>query len=259
MGARLHTCMSWQSFNNWLLRHNFLELQEVSREFPVDAYTGLFRQQLAQVDTAEAQQQAAQLSDFHWIGYIARSLRSAGFQDADIDSMTHEIVIRLLVKPGQLFAGWDGTAPIAARFKLSVRNAIYNMLEKRQARRRRIPSHSIGNEPDGITANDIVARSTSGDEVVDAFRRLVRDRLGGLAEKILDLRLSGQEAKALVGSPEVGEPTSYAIKMAVKAIKLLASEFGQNRGDEEFLAMIHRAMASEAETMKKRFGPKVVA
>lgn len=249
--------MSWQPFSTWLLRNGLLDLIEVSGEFPKDAYNDLFRQQMAQVDAPEAQQQAAQLSDFDWVGYIARSLRNAGFQDADVDPQVHETSIRLLVKPGQLFAGWDGKAPIAARFKLSVRNAIYNLLEKRQAKRRRIPSTSIGSEPGGITASDIVARSASGDdEVVEAFRQLVRDRLGDLAAAILDLRLSGQETKGLVGSPMLGEPTSYAIKMAVKAIKLLAAEFARIRDDEEFLGMIDRAMASEAKTMKKRFGPK---
>jgi len=72
--------------------------------------------------------------------------------------------------------------------------------------------------------------------------------------------VSGQETtKAMVRSPSLGEPTSYAIKVAVKAIKMLAAEFARSRDDEEFLALINQAMASETETMKKRFGPKVAA
>jgi DNA-directed RNA polymerase specialized sigma24 family protein len=247
--------MTWQPFSTWLLRHALLDLTEVSRDFPKHAYNGLFRQQLAQVDTPEAQQQAAQLSDFDWVGYIARSLRNAGFQGADVDPQVHETVIRLLLRPGQLFAGWDGKSPIDARFKTSVRNAIYNLLEKRQTRRRRIPSTSIGSERGGVGADDITARSEPADEeVVDDFRRLVRNRLGALAEEIFNQRLSAQEIKSLVGAPEFGEPSAYAVKTVVKAIKQLAVEFARTRGDDVFLRMIQRAMAGEQQTLARRFG-----
>jgi len=37
-----------------------------------------------------------------WSGYIAKALRSAGFRDHEIDTMTHDVVIRLLADPGAL-------------------------------------------------------------------------------------------------------------------------------------------------------------
>ena len=87
------------------------------------------------------------MHDFDFIGYLARSLRNAGFQVADIDPMAHDIVVRLLVN-GQLFPGWDGKSPLIARFKMSVKNAILNLMAKWQTRRRRIPATSIHRDDD---------------------------------------------------------------------------------------------------------------
>ena len=223
-----------------------LHLLEVSSEFPRGAYNALFNQQLdkliAQTSDPKMKRQLELSSPLDWTAYIAKSLRNAGFKDHDIDPLVHEIVIRFLVQPGNLFRKWNGQ-PILGRFKIAVRNAILNLVEKKQTRRRNIPSISIGQEfvPGGVMPDEIAAREIPGDETaVEEFRRLVRDRLGDLGLAVLDLRLAGGETKSLVGLPELGSPSSYRIKQMVQAIKALGRDFG----DESFRATFRKRRAA---------------
>lgn len=66
---------------------------------------------------------------------------------------------------------------------------------------------------------------------------------------MLDARLDGIDTKSLVGLPELGRATSYRVKQAVQQVKALVGHFG----DEDFLAMVARAMGAERETLAKRF------
>ena len=106
--------------------------------------------------------------------------------------------------------------------------------------------------------NQIAAQREPNDEqAIEQFRELVRDRLGGLALAVLDLRLSGEgDTKSLVGADEYGRPTSYRIKKTVQEIKVLAREFAAGRSPG-FLGMVERAMAGERETVRKRFAGQV--
>jgi hypothetical protein len=253
--------MSFKFFTAWLVEHenpgyvlDLLDLIEVSGEFPKGEFNALFRQQFArraaQVGTEEAQEQLSQLHDFDWVGYLARSLRSAGFQDADIDGNCHDIVVKLLVQ-GQLFPGWDGKSPLIARFKVATKNAIVNQVQKRQTRRRRIPATSIHHDDDNA-AMDIEAPAATNHALIDQFREHLRKRYGAAAVEVLDHRLNGGETKELIGQP--GLETSYRLKQIVQAIKQAAEEFSQD--EPELLSMIRRAMASEAETVARRFSAK---
>lgn len=194
--------MSFKFFSEWLIAHpdpghvlDLFDLIEVSGEFPRGEFNSLFRQQfarrVAQVGTDEAQAQMEQLADFDFIGYIARSLRSAGFRDADIDPNAHDVVVKLLVR-GQLFPGWDGTSPLIARFKVAVRNAIVNQVQKHQIRRRRIPASSIHHDD---AAMDIAAPAATSHALTDQFRDFLRRRHGAVAVEVLDHRLNGGETK----------------------------------------------------------------
>jgi hypothetical protein len=252
--------MTSTAFKEWLLyqpNEPFGFLLEVSREFPRSAYNDLFNQQLerlaSQVGTTDLRRQIEQAAGLDWCGYIARSLRSAGFQDHDIDPLTHEVVVRLLYKPGTLFSGWNGQ-PILPRFKLSVKNAVINLAAKRQTQRRRIPTVSTSDD-DGNTASDKLAGShpPQGEEVIEGFRKFLWNRLGSTAVDVLDHRLHGGETKELLGRP--GLETSYRLKHIVQAIKQAATEFAA--GDETFLAMVRRAMADEAVTVGRRFAARV--
>ena len=179
-----------------------------------------------------------------WVGYISSSLRRSGVQEADLDALTSELIFKLLIAPGGLFTRWDGQ-PILARFKTSVKNGIINLAAKRRTRRRRFSSGRAVPE-------EIVARGLPGDDqAIEAFRRLVRERLGELGLAILDLRLSGNgDTKELVGAVEYGKPSSYRVKETVRDIKRLAADFARMTGDEELLVKIatrHEERARDSE------------
>ena len=81
----------------------------------------------------DEQHQLRPLLGFDWIGYIAKSLRNAGFQSSEIDSLAQDVVVRMLVRPGNLFRGWQGQ-PLFWRFRRAVKNAILNIVEKHRVR-----------------------------------------------------------------------------------------------------------------------------
>ncbi len=250
--------MTWTTFSEWLTKpetlENLLFLLEVSPQFPRGAYNALFNQQLerlvAQAGSPETKAELEQALGMDWCGYIAKALRSSGFRDHDVDPLTHEVVIRLLVNPGALFKGWGGQ-PILPRFKLSVRNAVINLAQKQQTRRRRIPATSIHHDDDNA-AMDIEAPAATSHALIDQFRDFLRRRHGAAAVEVLDHRLNGAEVKELIGQP--GLETSYRLKQVVQAIKQAAEEFAHD--EPELLGMIRRAMASEAETVARRFSVK---
>lgn len=128
--------------------------------------------------------------------------------ERDIDAMTHDVVIRLLVNPGTLFKGWDGQ-PILPRFKLSVRNAVINLAQKQQTRRRRLPAISIGKEV-GMASPDEIAgpQPTGSDGMIEAFRQFLRRRYGEPVLHVFDHRLAGNEVRELIGPGTTG----YAVK-----------------------------------------------
>jgi hypothetical protein len=46
--------------------------------------------------------------DTDFVGYILTSLRNAGLgDDRDREEAAHDVVVQLLVSPGQLFSGYD--------------------------------------------------------------------------------------------------------------------------------------------------------
>jgi hypothetical protein len=133
----------WTTFTKWLTADTeaLLHLLEVSDEFPKMQVNELFDKELdkllRQVDQPEMRQQLQKAKGFDWTAYIAKSLRNADIPHHDIDPATHDIVVKLLVT-GSLFRGWHGQ-PILARFKVAVRNAVLNRLEKHQRRRKWFP------------------------------------------------------------------------------------------------------------------------
>jgi hypothetical protein len=247
------------SFKNWLSFEeltDFLHLLEVSALFDREGYNRLFSREIERLKR-EFPGYSHQLDlppTLDWVGYIAASLRNAGFKSHDIDPLVHEIAVRLIVSPGGLFKNWDGQ-PIAARFKTAVRNAILNLVAKRRSEQKNLPALSIQQRPDNGPAiqDRLAARSGSPDsETVQAFRELVKDRLGTFALALLDARLAGQDVKSLVGSTEFEQPSAYRLKQVVQAIKKLADEFAHERRDEAFLWQVRRAMAADNDVVQRR-------
>lgn len=251
-------CMT-TSFKFWLLSRQpdcGTEFLEVSALFDRRGYNSLFDRELNRLRQAFPGQESklATSASIDWVGYIARSLRNAGFRDHDIDPLTHEAVVRLLISPGGLFKDWDGQ-PVEARFKVAVRNAILNLIEKRRVRQR-FPTVSTSQqfEPGHAVGDQIAARNQMpiDGSAIDDFRTLVRNRVGNAALRILDLRLDGVDLRSVVGQESFGKLTSYRLKLIVQEIKKLAEEFAQERGDESLLRQVRRAMAGSSEVIQKR-------
>jgi hypothetical protein len=132
-------------FNDWLVRKDVtarLQLLEHAEYFDPQAYNQVFESEreklLLRIHEPEAQQQVKAMRGFDWSNYIVRSLTRAGFKDDEEQEAFHEIAIRLLVKPGRLFQGWNPGkhGPLERRFKRSVWNGIRNIAAKSQNRRK---------------------------------------------------------------------------------------------------------------------------
>lgn len=134
------------------------------------------------------------------------------------------------------------------RFKQSVWNIIRNLVAKEQTRRKRIPSLSVER------GEDVPAPSPKQDDeqIIHAFRRLVRQRLGNLALAVLDARLNGEKTESLVGVKELGSPSRNAIGRIVTQVKELAREFAASLGDSQLLRRIEQAMAAAGRAVEKR-------
>ena len=140
------------------------------------------------------------MKGFDWVNYIAATVRNAGYRDyREGQEKTHEVVVKLLT--GKLFRGFDqhDSGPIDLRFKRSVANAVKNLVELDRNRRHYLPTVPIQQTftPGGVTADRLPARSvpTDDEEAVENFRKLLRDRLGGLAVAVFDLRLAGRPSR----------------------------------------------------------------
>jgi hypothetical protein len=238
----------------------FWQWLETYFTFDPAQYNQLFDNELEKViarTTDPAHRQILEkMRGFNWISYIAACVRNAGYNDRrEVQEKTHDIVVKLLT--GSLFTGFDQrtSGPMDLRFKRSVANAIKNLVEKEKNRRHYLPTVPIGQTFGSVTADELPARSWTGDDdekVIDDFRQLLRDRLGNFAVAILDQRLAGAETKSLAGSPEVGGNGRDTIKRLVRRIKELAQEFAASLGDSDLLRRIEKAMASEETTVAKR-------
>jgi len=249
--GRIYISMTWITFNNWITADikALFRLLEVSTEFPRTEINDLFNRQIDQLRhqvPPELRRELEAAKGFDLCGYVAKSLRNAGFQNADIDPMTQNVIVRLLIAPGNLVSGWQGSpSTFMPRVKLSVRNSILNLVDKKQRRRRWIAPV----RPDQI---DVATHlpPESDDETIEQFREKVQEEVGDLALAVLDARLDGVDVKSLVGRGDLFTPSHYQIKKAVQQVKALAASFG----DESFRLMVQRAMDAEQETLARRFG-----
>ncbi len=190
---------------------------------------------------------------FNWVGYVAKSLRNAGYRDQrEVQERTHDIVVKMLT--GGLFRDYDERrhGPFDLRFKRAVANAVKNSVEKDRNRRRFLPSVSIDQERDDDLPDRDASDGQDDEQVIDDFRRLVSQRLGFLGCAVLDARMDGEEMKSLVGREDLGSPGRFVIKRVVQQIKELAREFAERHGDPAFVREIDRAMGREETTVKKR-------
>jgi len=230
-----------------------LRLVETYFSFDPAQYNGLFSDELARLSASSSDHREAlyRMRGFNWVGYVAKSLRNAGYRDQrEVAEGTHDIVVKMLT--GGLFRDYDEGrhGPFDLRFKRSVANAVKNMVEKDRNRRRFMPTVPI----DQDKGDDLPDRDATEDDerLTDDFRRLVRDRLGSLGIAVFNARVQGEEMKSLVGRADLGSPGRFQVKTIVQQIKALAHEYAQRFGGPAFLHDIDRAMGREDATVQKR-------
>ena len=252
-----------ETFLEWLRQTDLfarLRLIETYYSFDPAEYNRLFDEELGKLSVSSPEHREAleRMRGFNWVGYIAASLRHAGWQDQrEVQERTHDIVVKLLM--GKLFSGFsqEQSGPFDLRFKRSTANAVKNLAEKERNRRRLIPTVSIGQafQPGAVTADELPARASPAqddDRLIQNFRQVVRSRLGQLGIAVLDARLAGQETKSLVGRPDLGSPGRYVIKQVVQKVKLLAHQYAATIGSPAFQRDVERAMGREETTVEKR-------
>jgi hypothetical protein len=177
-----------------------------------------------------------------WVGYIVAALRNAGLgDDRDREEAAHDVIVQLLVSPGKLFAGYDAdrSGPMEARFSLSVRNAVRNVL---RSRRRREPM----NRAIGIGAAEAVPdrRQPADDDVMAAFLKFLQAEAGDDAVRLLTVKLEDDlSQRDVIRHPEFAGLGEWRIRRLMMQIKDAATAFARRQGDDGFLAMIHRLTA----------------
>ncbi len=253
------------------LQTNDTLITEVSTEFPKEQINKLFEKDFnkayqrvlgdsmsfRQTDTGGVvslntprllYQTWLQFKDYDWVGYLSAAARRSGVPAHDQDSTVANIVVYLLVKPGKLFAGWDGTSPLEARWKLAVRNAVINARERRHNDQKRHAAVSF--EEPGVVATT-ASTSPFPDEAIDRFKERVEERLGEPALLVLQHLLDGGEVKDLVKEKTL---TSYRAKELVKGLKSELAKFAAS--DPGLALRIHKLLDKEQETLTRRFGKR---
>jgi hypothetical protein len=235
-------------FKRWLL---LLE----SGRFDLDGFNAEFRRQLAEllprVTDARRRASLEAMQDFDWVGYILAALRNAGFTDQqEREQAAHDLVVHLLVSPGQLFAGYDvdASGPMEARFRLSVQNAVRNLLRSRRRRREPITrAIAIGHGAGELPAEAIPdhRQPEVDDEVLAAFLPFLRREVGEEAVRLLTVKMEDElSQRELIRHPDFKHLGEWRIRRLMGQIRDAAKAFAERQGDEGFLAAINRLMAS---------------
>jgi len=227
-------------FTTWLKRF-IPPVVEVSSYFPKDGMNDIFREKINALHQRQPMDPAElrRLLDFDYVGYVDKSLRSAGYRDPDLDYLVHDIVVKLIT--GALFDNVQG--PFLARFSVAVKNSIITLVGKRLRIRRRYSDHPLETVPQRSMAMD------TEPDVIEQFRQYVLQTLGAVAAS--SSRPPARWWRYEGTSWNRGLESHYSVKETVKQLKRALRSFsGSNPG---FLEMIHKALDGEQETMRRRF------
>jgi hypothetical protein len=173
--------------------------------------------------------------------YMDKVLKRSGIPNDSLDEAIQDIVVKFLYSPGSLFRRWDPRYPFTPRFKLSVKNAVITLAQKRQRRARRFQE---------LPADPVAKKPGLADDPIRDFRNWLEEQYGEPVARVLDQRLADKDTKQLIGEP--GLETAYAVKQAVQKIKAGAVRWSESHPD--FLLRIRRLMEREEETLARRFG-----
>jgi hypothetical protein len=186
------------------------------------------------------------MRDFDFVAYILAALRNAGIADQqEREQAAHDVVVYLLLSPGQLFAGYtDHSGPLQARFRIAVQNAVRSLIRTRRRREPISRAIGIGHGTGELLAHAIPDRRHDDldDEVMTAFRDYLADELGVDAVRLLDRRLDGVSLRQLARDPAFSGTTAWALRRLMRSVREAALEFARRQGDEEFLHAVERLM-----------------
>lgn len=232
-------------FKLWLL---VLE----SGRFDHDGFNDVFRRQLAEllprVSDAGRRAGLEAMRDFDFVAYILAALRNAGFGDQrEREEAAHNMIVQLLVSPGQLFAGYnDHSGPLEARFRIAVQNAVRNLIRSRRRREPLSRAISIGHGYGELQPHAVADRQQdhgADDETLAAFRVYLGEELGDEAVRLLDRRLDGVSLRQLARDPAFRSRTAWALRRLMRSVREAALEFARRQSDDEFLHAIERLTA----------------
>jgi hypothetical protein len=182
------------------------------------------------------------MQDFDWVGYILAALRQAGFTDQqDREQAAHDVVVYLLVQPGQLFSGYDAqtNGPMEGRFRIAVQNAVRNLLRTRR-RQPAARAVSIGHGAGEVPAEAIPHRHRD-DEVLEAFRDFLRREVGDDAVRLLDRRLDGLSLRHLAADQSFGL-SGWGLRRLVQRVRKATLTFARRQGDDGFARAVERLL-----------------
>lgn len=204
-----------------------------SGRFDRAEYNSLFRHQLDElrrrITDPERLETVERLAAIDWAAYILAAVRRAGVRHpGDQEAAAHDIVVRLLLKPGALFrCDPDHGPPLDARFRAAVRNAVTN-LRRSRARDRDDHAIGIGHEPGQVSPETIPNRKTrhaDDEEWWAALRDYIRREVGPLGVRLLDLMLAGRSLRSLVTAPEFSEVGEWGVRRVWERVRAAATKF----------------------------------
>lgn len=207
-----------------------------SGRFDREGYNALFRRQLddfrRQITDPERLAAVERMAAIDWVGYALAAVRRAGVRHPDEqEEAVHRIVVSLLVAPGRLFQGDPHGAPIDARFKTAVKNAISN-LRRSRSRDRDEQAIGVGHEPGQVRPHTIPARHDrrQDDEWWAALRDAIRQEVGPLGVRLIDLMLTGRSLRSLMADSEFRDVGDWGVRRLWEKVRVAATKFVRRAG-----------------------------
>ena len=152
------------------------------------------------------------LRGFDWMGYIAASVRHAGYRDQrEVQERTHDVVVTFLT--GTLFRGFDEheSGPMDSPLSEEPLPMPYGI----SSRRRRTGEQTLAAvrlPRSEIPAGRYCLRPGLDEKGSSTIFAGSSANASGLGVTVLDARLAGGETKSLVGLASLGSPGRWTVK-----------------------------------------------
>ncbi|MBY0457009.1 MAG: hypothetical protein K2V38_06710, partial [Gemmataceae bacterium] len=135
------------------------------------------------------------------------------------------------------------SGPMEARFRLSVQNAVRNVLRTRARRAARSPA-TTGDQAHDLLAAIPDSRPGADERVVDEFRDYLRQQAGTQAVTLLDRRLDGLSLRRIARQDDFADLGEWGVRQLMNRVRVAARAFVRSHGDEELLRALERLAAA---------------